>query len=297
MKTVNANSYRSLSCLPDIFTEVYNLFYMSNFPGYLLSSHFPSRQTVVSFTEELLNFIFPVISDPRNFDQAEAKMQASLQKKLIEILTPLSQNYEIDVPEIAEHYLDELPVIRQQLIKDAELILEFDPAAKSLEEVVLSYPGFQAIIVYRLTHVLYKKQVPILPRMMSELAHSRTGIDINPGAKIGCPFFIDHGTGIVIGETTVIGNYVKLYQGVTLGAMAVRKEDAQTKRHPTIEDNVVIYANSTILGGNTVIGHDSIIGGNTWVTESVIPHSVVYSKNKIIIADKKDFTEPLNFII
>lgn len=270
---------------------------MSKFPGYLLSSHFPSRQTVASFTDELINYLFPVIHDPKSFDQAEIKMQASLQKKLIEILTPLSQNYAIDVEEIAEHYFDELPDIKQQLIEDAELILEFDPAAKSLEEVVLSYPGFQAIIVYRLTHVLYQKQIPILPRMMSELAHSRTGIDINPGAVIGCPFFIDHGTGIVIGETSIIGKNVKMYQGVTLGALAVRKEDAQFKRHPTIEDNVVIYANSTILGGKTVIGHDSIVGGNTWIIESVIPHSVVYTKNQIIIADKKDFTEPLNFII
>lgn len=273
------------------------MFYMNEFPGYLLSSHFPSRQTVVAFTEELINFLFPVIDDPKNFDQTEASLKASMQKELIEILTPLSQNYTIDVPGISEHYFDELPVIKQQLIEDAEFIVEFDPAAKSLEEVVLSYPGFLAIIVYRLTHVLYKKQIPILPRMMSEWAHSKTGIDINPGATIGCPFFIDHGTGVVIGETTVIGKNVKLYQGVTLGALAVRKEDAEIKRHPTIEDNVVIYANSTILGGKTVIGHDSIIGGNTWVTESVIPHSIVYTKNQTIVADKKDFIEPLNFVI
>lgn len=270
---------------------------MSKFPGYLLSSHFPSRQTVVLFTEELINFLFPVIDDPKNFDHTEAKLQASMQKELIEILTPLSQKYNIDVAEISAHYFDELPFIKKQLIEDAEFIVEFDPAAKSLEEVVLSYPGFLAIIVYRLTHVLYKKQIPILPRMMSEWAHSRTGIDINPGATIGCPFFIDHGTGIVIGETSVIGKNVKMYQGVTLGALAVRKEDAQTKRHPSIEDNVVIYANSTILGGNTVIGHDSIVGGNTWIIESVVPHSVVYTKNQMVIADKKEFTEPLNFII
>lgn len=270
---------------------------MSSFPGYLLSSNFPSRQAVLVFTDDLVNFLFPLIPDSKSFEQSTKKMQGSLQKQLIEILTPLSQHHQIDVPEIAEHYFDELPIIKEQLIKDAELILEFDPAAKSLEEVVLSYPGFQAIIIYRLTHVLYNKQIPILPRMMSELAHSRTGIDINPGAMIDCPFFIDHGTGIVIGETTIIGKNVKLYQGVTLGALAVRKEDAQTKRHPTIEDNVIIYANSTILGGNTIIGHDSIVGGNTWITESVIPHSVVYTKNQIIVADKKDFTEPLNFII
>jgi serine O-acetyltransferase len=270
---------------------------MSSFPGYLLSSHYPSRQIIVSFTDELINYIFPVIDDPKKFKKEEARMLASLHKKLIEILTPLSQNYELDVPELSEHYFDVIPAIKAQLIQDAKLILEFDPAANSLEEVVLSYPGFQAIIVYRLTHALYLKNIPILPRMMSELAHSRTGIDINPGATIGCPFFIDHGTGIVIGETTVIGKYVKIYQGVTLGAVAVRKEEAQTKRHPTIEDNVVIYANSTILGGKTVIGHDSIIGGNTWITESVMAHSIVYTKNQIVITDKKDFTEPLNFII
>jgi len=270
---------------------------MNTFPGYLLSSNFPSRQTVIVFTEELINFLFPVIDDPKSYIQTEEKLQTSLNKKLIEILTPLSQKYEIDVMEISEHYFDELINIKQQLIRDAELILEYDPAAYSIEEVILSYPGFMAIIVYRLTHAFYIRKIPILPRMMSEWAHSRTGIDINPGAKIDCPFFIDHGTGVVIGETSVIGKNVKIYQGVTLGALAVRKEDAQTKRHPTIEDNVVIYANSTILGGNTVIGHDCIIGGNTWVTESVIPHSVVYTKNQMIVADKRDFTEPLNFII
>ena len=270
---------------------------MHTFPGYLLSSNFPSRQTVITFTEELINYLFPLISDPKSFVQVQASMQASLHKKFIEILTPLSQKYEMDVLDVTEEYFEKLQHIKQELIEDAELILEFDPAAYSIEEVVLSYPGFYAIIVYRLTHALYKKKIPILPRMMGEWAHSRTGIDINPGATIGCPFFIDHGTGIVIGETSVIGKYVKIYQGVTLGALAVRKEDAQTKRHPTIEDNVVIYANSTILGGNTVIGHDSIVGGNTWITQSVIPHSVVYTKSETIVTDKKDFTEPLNFII
>jgi serine O-acetyltransferase len=270
---------------------------MSVFPGYLLSSNFPSRNAVTAFTEELINYLFPVVSDAKAFAHQQANAKAELNKQLIEILTPLSQKYELDVLEITEQYFDELKEIKEMLIEDAELILEFDPAAYSIEEVVLSYPGFYAIIVYRLTHALYQRAVPILPRMMSELAHGRTGIDINPGAQIGCPFFIDHGTGIVIGETTVIGKHVKIYQGVTLGALAVRKEDAQTKRHPTIEDNVVIYANSTILGGKTVIGHDSIVGGNTWVTESVIPHSVVYTKNQIVVADKKDFTEPLNFII
>lgn len=270
---------------------------MSAFPGYLLSSNFPSRNTVVSFTEDLINCLFPMVGDAAAYIEQQCSANTLLRKQLIEILTPLSQRYALDVEYVTNTYLNELAAVKAALIQDAELILEFDPAAYSVEEVILSYPGFYAIMIYRLTHPLYKLAVPILPRMMSELAHSKTGIDINAGAEIGCPFFIDHGTGVVIGETTVIGKNVKIYQGVTLGALAVRKEDAQTKRHPTIEDNVVIYANSTILGGKTVIGHDSIIGGNTWITESIIPHSVAYNKSQIIITDKKDFTEPLNFII
>lgn len=270
---------------------------MSAFPGYLLSSNFPSRNTVVMFTEDLITCLFPMVGDAGAYIEQQCSANTSLRKQLIAILTPLSQRYELDITGITDAYLNELANIKAALIKDAELILEFDPAAYSVEEVILSYPGFYAIMIYRLTHPLYKHAVPILPRMMSELAHSKTGIDINAGAQIGCPFFIDHGTGVVIGETSVIGKNVKIYQGVTLGALAVRKEDAQTKRHPTIEDNVVIYANSTILGGKTVIGHDSIIGGNTWITESIIPHSVAYNKSQVIVTDKKDFTEPLNFII
>ena len=136
-------------------------------------------------------------------------------------------------------------------------------------------------MIYRLSHPLYKLKIPIIPRLFSEHAHSITGIDINPGAKIGNSFFIDHGTGIVIGETTVIGNNVKIYQGVTLGALNVRKEDAKTKRHPSIEDNVIIYSGATILGGNTIVGHDSIIGGNVWLTSSIDPYSVVYHKSEV----------------
>lgn len=278
--------------------ENVNLFYtMSAFPGYLLSSNFPSRNIVKSFAEDLINYMFPIVSNADEFILKQYAATSSLKNQLVEILTSLSRRPELEVEDIAENYIEELNHIKKDLIRDAELILEFDPAAYSIEEVVLSYPGFFAIVMYRLTHALYNRSIPILPRMMSELAHSRTGIDINPGASIGCPFFIDHGTGIVIGETTVIGSHVKIYQGVTLGALAVRKEDAQTKRHPTIEDHVIIYANSTILGGKTVIGHDSIVGGNTWVTESVIPHSVVFTRNQIVVVDKKDFTEPLNFII
>ena len=150
-----------------------------------------------------------------------------------------------------------------------------DPAAKSNEEVILSYPGLQAISVYRIANFLHKNGIPIIPRIMSEHVHGTTGIDIHPGATIGESFFIDHGTGVVIGESCIIGNNVKIYQGVTLGALSVKKELMNKKRHPTIEDDVTIYANATILGGNTVIGRKSIIGGNTWVTESVKPESII----------------------
>lgn len=177
-------------------------------------------------------------------------------------------------------FLQKLPELRAELALDVEAAYDGDPACKSLDEVVFCYPGLEAITVYRLAHLLHEQGVPLIPRMMTEWAHSRTGIDIHPGAEIGKYFFIDHGTGVVIGETTVIGDWVKLYQGVTLGALSFAT-DAEgnlvrgTKRHPTIEDKVVIYANATVLGGKTVIGHDSVIGSSVWITNSVPPHTTV----------------------
>ena len=179
---------------------------------------------------------------------------------------------------VADEFFEELPKIRILLSEDLKAAVRGDPAAKSADEVILSYPGFQAITVYRMANFLWKRQVPLIPRMMSEFIHRRTGIDIHPGAQISGSFFIDHGTGIVIGETTVIGSNVKLYQGVTLGALSVKKEEGGQKRHPTIEDNVTIYANATILGGDTVIGSGSIIGGSVWITHSVPPGSKIYLK-------------------
>src|SRR5690606_14930372 len=172
-------------------------------------------------------------------------------------------------------FFQTFPRIYQSLEDDAQSILDHDPAAKSLEEVMFSYPGFFAIAVYRFAHELYENNIPLIPRIWTEFAHSKTGIDINPGAKIGAHFFIDHGTGIVIGETTIIGDHVKIYQGVTLGALSVTKNLENIKRHPTIENGVVIYANATILGGETTIGENALIGGNVWITESVAPNSVV----------------------
>jgi len=185
--------------------------------------------------------------------------------------------------EIWQSYLETLPEILEKLGKDALSIAENDPAANSVEEVYLSYPGFFAIAIYRLSHELYKFGLPLVPRLMSECAHRITGTDINAGAQIGVPFFIDHATGVVIGETTVIKNNVKIYQGVTLGALSVDRALRNSKRHPTIEDNVTIYANATILGGNTIIGANSVIGGNVWLTKSVPENSIVTHNPQINI--------------
>jgi len=170
---------------------------------------------------------------------------------------------------LVQKFLADLPDIADYAYRDAQALLDGDPAAHSVEEVILAYPGFFAVVAYRIAHKLYRRDVPLLPRLFTEYAHQRTGIDIHPGAQIGHSLFIDHGTGVVIGETTVIGDNVKIYQGVTLGGLRVDRDLRKTKRHPTIEDNVVIYAGATILGGDTVIGKNSVIGGNVWITRSV----------------------------
>ncbi len=267
------------------------------YPGYILSNNLPSVKAIGSFTEELIHYLFPVTDNPESFLEHHEAILYKLKANFTLLLHSVDKADKLAKQDIAYKFFNKLYDVKDLMIKDAKLILDFDPAAESLEEVILSYPGFYAILVHRIAHIMYKLKLPLIPRFMSEWAHSKTGIDINPGATIGSPFFIDHGTGVVIGETAVIGHNVKLYQGVTLGAIAVRKEDAKNKRHPTIENNVIIYAGSTILGGSTVVGHDSIIGGNTWVTQSVPPFSTVYHKNQTVINDRKDFEEPLNFVI
>ncbi len=177
---------------------------------------------------------------------------------------------------ITHKFLDYIPTLRAQLQEDAAAHYEGDPAAQSEDEIILAYPGFLGITVHRIAHFFYQHKVPLIPRLMSEIVHGETGIDIHPGATIGPRFCIDHGTGIVIGETAVIGKNVKLYQGVTLGALSVPNKNVQGKRHPTLEDTVTVYSGTTILGGNTVIGKNSIIGGNVWITSSIPPHSKVY---------------------
>lgn len=220
--------------------------------------------------------------------------EKGLREHLITLLKPVKNN---EAHQIATAFSEKLETIYRALIDDARFFEESDPAAESIEEVIAAYPGFYAIAVYRIAHELYLLKVPVLPRLLSEYAHTKTGIDIHPGASIDVPFFIDHGTGVVIGQTTVIGKHVKLYQGVTLGALAVRKEESGAKRHPTIEDNVIIYAGSCILGGKTTVGHDSVIGGNVWLTDSVLPYSIVYHTNQIKVRDKSELNEVINFII
>lgn len=269
----------------------------TGFRGYFFENEFPKKERVILFAEMMVNYLFPIIPEASSLEVHKDVRHKELTALIQEILSPKAVQEAIDCQLVSDRFFTALPSVKQSLLKDAAHIIEFDPAAASIEEVVLTYPGFFAIMVHRFAHILYELKVPVIPRMISEWSHSKTGIDINPGATIGCPFLIDHGTGVVIGETCVIGNAVKIYQGVTLGALAVRKEDATVKRHPTIEDAVTIYAGSTILGGNTVIGHDSIIGGNTWITESVRPHSVVYHKNQIVVSDRSLKNEPINFVI
>ena len=245
-----------------------------------------------SFADEIVNFLFPVRWGSELTVDLFAQREPLLKAKLQALIEGINGD-----PAIADVFFEELPDAFDLLIKDAEAILTFDPAANSLEEVIIAYPGFYAIAIQRLSHILYQHNVAMLPRILSEYAHSRTGIDIHPGAQIGESFFIDHGTGIVIGETTVIGNNVKIYQGVTLGALTVEKGTTQGQRHPTIQDNVIIYSGSTILGGRTVIGHDSVIGGNVWLTESVPPLSVVYQKSEVKIRDRSEMKSVIEFMI
>jgi serine O-acetyltransferase len=251
----------------------------------------PNKKGVEIVVKKIFKLLFPF--DEKLTDSEIPDPGNTIKDQLDLIFTGLIPENE----EVMKQFLDILPSIKMILLKDAEFILESDPAAKHLIEVIAIYPGFFAIYCYRIAHTLEQFSVPLLPRMITEYAHKTTGIDIHPGAVIGIPFSIDHGTGIVIGETTQIGNYVKLYQGVTLGALSVDKNKASSKRHPTIEDNVILYAGSTILGGETIVGRNSVIGGNVWLTESIAPFSVVYHKSEIIVRDQNKFQEPINFNI
>lgn len=260
---------------------------------------FPNRKNVICVLQDLHSLIFPGFTADENLTPSSiryatgakvnrviAVLTREIQKSLIYVVSQKTG----DNQSVRESHcyklaqaavfalLEELPNIKRKITLDLRAGFTGDPAASSLEEVILSYPGLLAILVYRIANFLTQAGIPIIPRIMSEWVHGKTGIDINPGATIGESFFIDHGTGVVIGETTVIGCRVKIYQGVTLGALSVEKSMKGMKRHPTIEDDVTIYAGATILGGETVIGHGSIIGGNTWVTKSVPPNTTLFYK-------------------
>jgi len=233
------------------------------------------KEVIKTFTKRLFYNLF---------DELEAET-IFLKKTFLEITPKLGiENGE----SLWNEFQSQFPSIRQKLDLDAVSFLKNDPASTCIKEVYLAYPGFYAISIYRLSHQLYLLKVPILPRMMSEYVHGITGIDIHPGATIGESFFVDHGTGIVIGETSVIKSNVKIFQGVTLGGIQVKKEMQSTKRHPTIEDNVTIYANATILGGDIIIGANSTIGANVWITQSVPENSLVTYQTEIKIRPKKN---------
>lgn len=264
----------------------------------------PSKQAVIEILEDILSLLFPgYFGDTGSIDKHSIKyfvnslvssIYSRLSKEVEKSLKYISRNFGAASDEdcrrrariIAKEVLEKIPEIRAILIGDIQAAYDGDPAAKSTDEVILSYPCVLAIATYRIAHELYTRGVPLIPRIMTEYAHSKTGIDIHPGAKIGKNFFIDHGTGVVIGETTEIGDNVKIYQGVTLGALSFPKDERGKiikgqKRHPTVGDNVVIYSGATILGGETIIGRDAVIGGNAWITSSVPPGT------KVIVAPPK----------
>lgn len=264
-----------------------------------LSTVFPPVKKVQDFADELIQLLFPhYCGEYEYFAASEIEGKFDLLQRDLKKILKLQQPDRSDlIDDITDQFMDHIPEIYGKLRLDALAIHEGDPAAESVDEVISAYPGFFAIYTYRVAHEFYKMGIPVFPRMLTEYAHFRTGIDIHPGANIGKSFFIDHGTGVVVGETTIIGDNVKIYQGVTLGALSVSKQAQQSKRHPTIEDNVIIYSNATILGGETVIGHDSIIGGNVWLTQSVDPDSIVYQKSEIRVRTKNNGSEPINFTI
>ena len=253
----------------------------ASIPMYGNKLRLPDRGAIIALIRELRRLFFPAYFGDPQLMALPAENYAALLLERIEtalaaqIALALPESEAAHAPQIAQAVVAELPHIQQVLLTDIEATFDGDPAAANREEIVFAYPGLFAIFVYRIAHELYLRQVPMIPRIMTEYAHSRTGIDIHPGAQIGPWFFIDHGTGIVIGETTVIGSHVKLYQGVTLGALSPRAGHASLpgKRHPTVGDYVTIYSGASILGGKTVIGANSVIGGNSFITESIAPNT------------------------
>ncbi|HEX8018308.1 serine O-acetyltransferase EpsC [Mucilaginibacter sp.] len=237
----------------------------------------PSNREITAWALKVIHLLYPEQTGQQYASVEELKDEfLRLENDLCEIMHATKACSNCDTSKLAKKFFEGLPELFRILNTDIQAIFNGDPAARSEFEVIRTYPGFHAISLYRVAHSLYIDDIPLLPRILTEYAHSKTGIDIHPAAKIDEYFYIDHGTGIVIGESCTIGKHVKLYQGVTLGALSVDKSMANTKRHPTVEDNVVIYSGATILGGETIIGHNSVVGGNVWLTKSLPPNSRVY---------------------
>ena len=267
----------------------------------------PSRPAIDAVCAELLSILFPGFhgealvhaGDLPSVTISRIKaLHSRIKPEICKSLAALSASdaIESDAEELLLFFFSHLARLREMLWDDIDAAYEGDPAARSYEEIILAYPAIEAIAVQRMAHLLYEKELPLIPRMMTEWAHGRTGIDIHPGAQIGSHFFIDHGTGVVIGETCVIGAHVKLYHGVTLGARSFQRDEQGQirkggKRHPDVEDHVTIYPNSTVLGGETVVGARSTIGGNVFLTESVPPDSLVYYEAKQITVVPKRYRE------
>jgi serine O-acetyltransferase len=253
---------------------------------------FPDKEFAHEFVEDLFDLLFiPRLAQSEKLTEYEKKFKG-LKSHLSTLIYDITRDSD-RAQTVTDNFFEALPGIYSVLLKDAAAIAKYDPAAQSMEEVLVAYPGFYTIVIYRLSHQLWQQDIRILPRLFTEYAHSKTGIDIHPGAVIGESFFIDHGTGIVIGETTIVGDNVRIYQGVTLGALSTTKEESagSERRHPLVEDNVIIYPGATILGGAATIGKGSIIGSNVWITDSIPANSVVYQKNEVVSVRNFSFRE------
>ena len=276
-----------------------------------IDRHFPSRGAIIGIIKDLRRVLFPryfgdegaTNARPEHFiGETLGRIEESMRVQVREALLfrdPIMETRDLEarVDEIVTSFLKRLPWIQQMLLKDVQAAFDGDPAAQSKEEIIFSYPGFFAVFVYRIAHELYVRDVPLIPRIMSEYAHDHSGVDINAGAQIGEYFFIDHATGVVIGETTIIGAHVKVYQGVTLGALSTRAGQGLrgVKRHPTIEDNVTIYSNASVLGGETVVGEGSVIAGSAFVTSSVPKNARVTLETHVNVRQAGERRDPKGF--
>ncbi|EQA35902.1 putative serine O-acetyltransferase [Leptospira inadai serovar Lyme str. 10] len=301
---MSSNAFNRASLQNQSEKQQYRNFLESIYQKQNESTHqYGGRRVARDFIQELFNIIFAgyfsdlTFRDIAQVEDSIALFMSEAKDKLQPYLLSTPSSTTLNLNDVLADFQNNLPNLYELIWQDALAAYEGDPAAESVKEVILAYPGFYAIAVHRIANVLHGLGVPIFPRMLSEYAHEKTGIDIHPGAKIGRSFFMDHGTGIVIGGTSIIANNVKIYQGVTLGALSVSKSMAQLKRHPTIEENVIIYAGATILGGDTVIGRNSIIGGNAWLTQSVPSYSIVNQKNEVRVRNSQELNNVIDFSI